>query len=799
MRMWNLRLPETFMLVLATFLGPQIARSTDVSTYLVKKGFEYTQTDSSFPTVNATNGDAFEAEVVMSGVNTVTGASVQPPGGVPLQPLALSTGNKWDYKHKYNSLSKLDQHYPNGNYLFLITGKNDGSRQPALQLLGSVYPNGPYIHNFAATQVVNPNGYLQLGWDAFVGGTTNDFIQFRIEDLSGNKLFETPDLGKQGYWDGTATQALVAPGAMMIGQTNRVTLTFQKAATVDQTSYPGALGEAAYFSRTTFFLATTMAAAPDVKTFEISKARKWVQTDANAIAPETGQEFVFDASVQAYNTGVLASATVKLAPTTNASSRNLVLQSGGTTLDFSDVASTASGLDSFYGTGIYTLVFATAHDGNKSLNLSLPVDSFPPAPRVSNFNALLTVSAGQPFTVAWDPWPAGTINDFIQVRVEDHNFNKFFETPDLGKAGALDGRATSATIPAGKLPAGKGFEIHVTFHRINAVDTTNYPGVLGLSDFQARTKFNIQTKPADVQNYGVFKSQAYQQIDAAAPALLPSKGFALESSVNAQSSNSVVSATLVSPLGASTNLIRQPNGSNFMVSVPFDTKGTLDASYPNGTFSLNVNAADDGVKNLPLALTSDLYPNPPHLSDWPGAQLVDPKTGFNLAWDPFLGGSTNDFIQLVVSDAGSNVVFQTPGLGAAGALNVFAGSVTIPAGTLGTNQVYGAMLGFKKITTVDTNTYPGATGLAGYSTATQFRLLTIGQGNPAVLVITPLPLAQGYQVAAQVLPKISYRIEGSTNLLQWIPLTTNTPGSTALQWTDPIQRGTFFYRSVILP
>jgi hypothetical protein len=568
MRKQKFRLPQALVLALASLQGLQTARPADVSVYLVKKGLEYTQTDSSFPSVNATNGDAFEAEVVMSGAGTVTGASVQPPGGVPLQPLALSTGNKWDYKKKYNTLSKLDQKYPNGNYVFLITGKNDGGRQPALQLLGSVYPNGPYIHNFPATQAVNPNGHFQVGWDGFVGGTTNDFIQFRIEDLSGNKLFETPDLGKQGFWDGTATQGLVAPGAMMIGQTNRVTLTFQKAITVDQTSYPGALGEAAYFARTTFFLVTTKAAAPDVKTFEISKARKWVQTDTNSIGPETGQEFVFDASVQAYNTGVLATATVQLAPTTNAATRNLVLQSGGTTLDFSDVASTESGLASFYGNGSYMLVFGTSHDGNKSLSLSLPADSFPPAPRVSNFNALLTVNPGQPFTIFWDRWPGGTINDFIQVRVEDHNFNKFFETPDLGKAGALDGRATSATIPASILAAGKGFEIHVTFTRVNAVDTSSYPGVLGLSDFQARTKFNIQT---------------------------------------------------------------------------------------------------------------------------------------------------------------------------------------------------------------------------------------IGSVNPPLLGLAALPSAQGYQLSAQATPSISYRIEGSTNLFQWIPLTTNTPGNTLLQWTDPIQRGTFFYRAIVLP
>jgi len=111
-------------LLLAGFasLAAPWARPADVSVYLVKKGLEYTQTDSGVPSLNATNSNAFEAEVVMSGVNTVTNAAVQPPGGVPLQPLALSTGNKWDYKHKYNSFTKLDQHFPNGTYVFQIFG-----------------------------------------------------------------------------------------------------------------------------------------------------------------------------------------------------------------------------------------------------------------------------------------------------------------------------------------------------------------------------------------------------------------------------------------------------------------------------------------------------------------------------------------------------------------------------------------------------------------------------------------------------------------------------------------------------
>lgn len=474
----------------------QTGFASDVLVYQVRKGLEYTQVDANVPSLDPTNSNAFEATVVMSGPGTVTNAAVQPPGALPVQPLALSTGNKWDYKHKYNTLAKLDQHFPNGSYTFQIAGKSDGSRQPVLPLLGNVYPNGPYIRNFATTQSVNANGYFLISWGAFTGGDTNDLIQIRVEDLAGNKFFETPDLGKEGFWDGTADHVLLAPNSSAYAQTNRVTLTFQKNVALDDTSYPGTLGAASYFSRTTFFLLTTRAAAPDVKLFEIAKSSKWIQSGTNSILPEPGQEFVFDAAIQAYTTGILTTASLMLAPTTNAPSRNLALQPNGTKLDFSDVAGTAAALDSFYGAGVYTLKFPTAHDGNQSLSVSLSTNNFPPAPRISNFDALQTVNGSQAFNVSWDRWPGASISDFIQVRIEDHNFNKFFETPDLGKAGALDGRATSTVVPAGILPPGQSFEIHVTFTRLTSLDTSSYPGVMGLSDFQSRTKLNIQTVPA---------------------------------------------------------------------------------------------------------------------------------------------------------------------------------------------------------------------------------------------------------------------------------------------------------------
>lgn len=482
------------LLLLCVGLLPMVgaAAAADVTVYLVKKGMEYVQADANAPTVNTTNGYGFAAEVDLSSNGSVTNVSIQLPAGLPAQSLALSASQtRWDFKKKYSSLTSLNSHYPDGGYMYQIFGRNDGVRQPTLQLVGSTYPSGPHAQNFATLQAVNPNGYLLLSWDGFAGGTTADYIQLRIEDLGGNKLFETPDLGLPGALDGTAVRVLLAPAVLPAGQTNKLTLTFQKTVSQDQSSYPGALGEPAYYARTTLGLITTRAVAADVQMFELFKGREWIQTGSNTVTPQASNAFVFKASVQSYYTGMLSSGTLLFPPAN--SSRNLVLQPDGITLLFTNAAATQAGLDSVCAAGSYDFIFNTPHDGSKSLPLALPADAFPPASRIANFDALQIINVARPLIVTWDPWVGGGSGDFIQMRVEDANKNKVFETPNLGRAGALDGRATSAVIPAGTLPVSQFFDIHVTFVHPAQINTTAYPGVLGISGFQARTTMSIQT------------------------------------------------------------------------------------------------------------------------------------------------------------------------------------------------------------------------------------------------------------------------------------------------------------------
>src|SRR5207244_10501443 len=73
--------------------------------------------------------------------------------------------------------------------------------------------------------------------------------------------------------------------------------------------------------------------------------------------------------------------------------------------------------------------------------------------------------------------------------------------------------------------------------------------------------------------------------------------------------------------------------------------------------------------------------------------------------------------------------YQSPDLGATGALNGTATSVVIPANTLAASQSYSLNLTFAKILNRDTTSYPGATGVSGYFKETQVLAMT-GSGGP---------------------------------------------------------------------
>jgi hypothetical protein len=462
-------------------------------------------------------------------------------------------------------------------------------------------------------------------------------------------------------------------------------------------------------------------------------------------------------------------------------------------------------LEALYGRGNYTVSFNTPHDGPRSLTCALQsVTNAPPPPRVANLQALQTVDAGQPLTVSWDAWSGGGPQDFVQLRVEDWQGNKVYETPDIGGQKPLNPGATNADIAGGTLTPGQTYEGTLSFKRIAGLNTTNYPAVLSLADYYSKTEFNIYAVPADLVAYSVCKGLVFTQAGSGPPVPLPTNGYVFSAQAKASSPTSVLNGAAITPQGNPKALMAQTGGLVWSFAERLATQSGLDTSYPFGTYTMQVNCARDGLKILSLTLSAATYPNAPHITAYNAAQVIDPTADYTLAWDPFAGpGGINGFIQLTISDLNGTTVFQTPDLGMPGALSGLATAAVIPAGTLSTNQSYQAALLFEGLEDMETTSYPGATGIAAVSATTQFRLGTRGPGLAPVLSLTFITSNHLFQVGASGLAaQQSYRLDGSASLPpQWTPLLTNTATGNTLFFLDPNSAGRrqFFYRLVVLP
>src|ERR1051325_217112 len=213
-----------FHFVTILFL-PCLARPSDVTVYSVTKGIYAEQTNPGAATVLTNNGYVFEANVFLSATGTVQNASVQAPGGAG-QPLPLDDPQQFQLRDKYNTRAKLDSHYPNGGFFVTKSTVPDGTRVVGLAILNDVYPNIPHVNNFSEDPGGNANIYFTLGWDGMNGGTSSDYIQLRIEDSAGDKVFETPDFGKPGALNGIVTTVMMTPGTLEAGHVYSATLRF---------------------------------------------------------------------------------------------------------------------------------------------------------------------------------------------------------------------------------------------------------------------------------------------------------------------------------------------------------------------------------------------------------------------------------------------------------------------------------------------------------------------------------------------------------------------------------------------
>ncbi len=376
--------------------------------------------------------------------------------------------------------------------------------------------------------------------------------------------------------------------------------------------------------------------------------------------------------------------------------------------------------------------------------LQITTTSLPDGTKDEFYSEQLTAAGGQP-TYHWY-LPGGTIS------LPPGTMN-------LSDAGVLSGTPTTAGT--------YDFWVGVGNYDWSAVTTQ----LLSLT---------INASTTDAQSYYVVKTKAFRQFDAANVGP-DTNGWPFIATLGIMQSS--LGAVPVANATLPTSVVKAfPAGNSALelrVREYFSDEAAFNAVYPVGNYTFTLFGSHDGLKSPVLNLPAPTYPNAPRLSNFGPAQSVNPAQSFLLQWDAFSGGTANDSIWVVITDAVDQPVFSTPNpaLDRSGALNGTATSVSIPAGTFQLGQTYQGRLHFFKILSVDTTQYPGAAGVVMATTTTAFPLATLS-ASPTLSQPTK-PSASEFQFLVQGLAGQNYTIEGSSNLVDWNAIrATNSPTGT---------------------
>ena len=242
------------------------------------------------------------------------------------------------------------------------------------------------------------------------------------------------------------------------------------------------------------FTTGTNLIAHDASFYAVYKEAMYLQTNASPPALDTNAPYRFGALVDMPCPFTVTNATLRLP---NGTTTSLELDDDGSQWRYRRDFASQVAMDAAYPSGSHVLTMHTIHEGVRVVTNLLTGDVYPGStPRISNFSAAQAVDPSKNFTLTWDVFTGGTVTDFVNVWVEGDTAG-WFETPQPGAPGALNGTNTSAQIPAGTLAASETHEAGLLFVKFTVVNTNSYPGVLGISGYARETEFSlVTTQPA---------------------------------------------------------------------------------------------------------------------------------------------------------------------------------------------------------------------------------------------------------------------------------------------------------------
>jgi hypothetical protein len=208
----------------------------------------------------------------------------------------------------------------------------------------------------------------------------------------------------------------------------------------------------------------------------------------------------------------------------------------------------------------------------------------------------------------------------------------------------------------------------------------------------------------------------------------------------------------------------------------------------NTTFVVHLTSASDDIY---LQLT---------LTNWGGAGGSGDKT-FGYIRSTAAAAAPTPAVNITNPVSGS--VFVAPANVRMGA------SASVSSGTVTNVHFFANGVSLKSVTTTPfsvtaSNLAAGAYALTAVATAAGISAtsgpVNVSVINPAPVVLSAASVSDGlFSFNCTVDPGLSYVVQSSSNLVNWLPLTTNTPASSPVSFSSPATNGAQFYRIGRLP
>ena len=299
-------------------------------------------------------------------------------------------------------------------------------------------------------------------------------------------------------------------------------------------------------------------------------------------------------------------------------------------------------------------------------------------------------------------------------------------------------------------------------------DANGFP-LSGTAAGRFRTDSNAPETPPDVEMVFILKTRAFTQADATP---VPSGRYEAVVEVDANAANRLKSASVTSVAGGQAGpLYADPwDGDEYEAPGEYGSQADLDRFYPNGDYQFALNGLADGEQTMTLSLGSaDQYPDGPTITNLTPLQAVDPAAAATVQWTALSGWSSEPSVGAAIAefeiiDEFNNEVFYVE------LDQMTSGSeCEIPAGTLRPGRVYQGELSFVRITDLDATSYPGAVGVAGFESVTQFTITTSGEPELPLLTLQHLGDIARFNFA-NLRSDTRYALDVSSDLQRWVPL-----------------------------